>query len=467
MNVFNASELGSWSGGVWSPRQPFAPITGFANDSRRVRAGDCFVALSTQKRDGHDFVEQAWRAGASGAIVARAVPQAKVAQLIVSDPLEALQQIASGHRQRFLKPVAAVTGSAGKTSTKDLLKCLLGGGDVCATQGNYNNFIGVPLTLLEIEPQRHRYAVVEAGSNHPGEIERLGWLIDLTVSLVTLVGPAHLEFFGDLEGVAAEKVSLIRQTRPGGAAFVAGQCFAHRAFEGPFDCAVMAVVDEDAALPTRPKGAQMCLYRAKCAGARTQLWLRNPSGSQTAFEFDGASKGMAANAALALFAARYLGRSDADLAEALGQWKPSALRGQLRRLGGKLYYIDCYNSNPASLVDAFATFQALADEALPRLYVIGAMGELGEDAPALHRRAAATLRLRREDRAVAVGAYADCLAEGLVQGGASASQVETAPCAQAAASLVEAFEGALFFKGSRSVGLEKLLPAELLEPSLR
>lgn len=462
MNRFPAHELGGWSGGVWSPKQPTSPILGFSNDSRSLKPGDCFVALSTDKRDGHDFVAAAAERGAVAAIVSRAVPAAPIAQLIVNDPLEAFQLIANAHRERFLKPVVGITGSAGKTSTKDLLRRMLGGEGVCATAANLNNQIGVPLTLLSIDRDAHACAVVEAGTNHLGEIPRLSWLIDPTVSIVTLVAPAHLEFLGSIEAVAKEKAALIENTRASGMAFIPSQCLQFEAFRRPFPCAVTVVRAQDDANRTQIPGSQTCLYRARHLENETQLELVAPSGARSLFTFAPASAGMVSNVALALCAARRLGRADGDLQSALSQWKPSPMRGEIYRHGDSLYYLDCYNANPASLTDALEAFQLRAEPALSRLYVIGSMGELGPQAAELHRRAVAQVRLRPQDRVVAIGQHAADIAEGLVAAGNAAALIETAAELDGARALISGFAGAFFFKGSRSVGLERLLPAELL-----
>jgi len=461
MTRFPAHELGGWSGGVWSPKQPTSPILGFSNDSRSIKPGECFVALSTDKRDGHDFVADAAARGAVAAIVSRAVPAAPIAQLIVNDPLESFQLIANAHRERFLKPVVGITGSAGKTSTKDLLRRMLGGDAVCATAANLNNQIGVPLTLLSIDREAHACAVVEAGTNHLGEIPRLSWLIDPTVSIVTLVAAAHLQYLGCIEAVAKEKAALIENTRPSGMAFVPGQCLQFEAFRRPFPCGVTVVRPQDGANCTQLPGSQTCLYRARYVEGETQLELISPSGTRAVFTFAPASAGMISNVALALCASRQLGRSDVDLQAALSAWKPSPMRGEIYRHGKSLYYLDCYNANPASLTDALEAFQLRADAGLPRLYVIGSMGELGAQAPELHRRAVAQVRLRPEDRVVAVGPHAADIADGLIAAGNPSALIERAAQLEEARAWVSAFEGALFFKGSRSVGLERLLPAEL------
>src|ERR1022692_1161337 len=217
MPAFDADSLAAWTGGRWSGR-PASEPTGFSVDSRRLSPGQAFVALRTGRRDGHDFLGAALEAGAAAAIVARACPKVALAQLVVDDPLGALQAVAREHRRRFQGTVAGITGSAGKTSTKELLALLLGGEDagVLATESNLNNQIGVALTLTRLDPARHRCAVVEAGISAPGEMRALAAMIDPDVALVTLVGPAHLAGLGGLDSVAREKAVLAGSIRKGG-----------------------------------------------------------------------------------------------------------------------------------------------------------------------------------------------------------------------------------------------------------
>jgi len=437
------------------------PITGFAFDSRLVKKGDCFVALKGAGRDGHEFLQAARDKGAVAAIVRKAQNIEGLSQLIVDDVLESFQLIASAHRERFLKPVIGITGSAGKTSTKDLLKHLLGD-SAYATRGNLNNHIGVPMSLLEIDPVAHSAAVIEAGTSAPGEIAPLARMIDPSVSIVTLVAPAHLQRLKDLETVAREKAALLENTRRGGMGFVPVSVMKHAAFQKQFPCA-LTVLCREKPHEIHMYGAHACFYQTRLENGKLCLQLWENGGTHTDFFMRPVSPGVAANAALAISAARYLGRSDEQIKSALENWSASAMRGELREFGGSVYYLDYYNSNPASLMDALEAFQFLASENLPRLYVIGSMGELGEDAALWHERAVEKLCLRSQDLALTVGEHAAAICQGLLKAGNPPSRMIAAASLAEARTVVDAFKGALFFKGSRTVALEKLLPEELLE----
>ena len=229
MSAFAPEKLATWTGGSWT-RIPGGVLAGFNQDTRTLSAGQVFVALKTDRRDGHDFLNDAQKGGAVAALTGREVSGSTLPQLVTSDPLAAFQRIAREHRREFHGPVVGVTGSVGKTSTKDLLALLLGGSpDVLATEGNLNNFIGVPLTLTRLNPT-HRAAVVEAGISVRGEMAGLAEMIEPDHSVVTLVGPAHLEKLGSIENVAFEKSRLPAANRPGGLAVFPASCWAYEPF---------------------------------------------------------------------------------------------------------------------------------------------------------------------------------------------------------------------------------------------
>ncbi|MBC8039766.1 MAG: UDP-N-acetylmuramoyl-tripeptide--D-alanyl-D-alanine ligase, partial [Opitutaceae bacterium] len=201
-------------------------------DTRQLREGQVFVALKTDKRDGHDFLPAAHAACASAALVSRADPSLELPQLVVADPIVAFQTIAREHRRLFKHPVIGISGSAGKTSTKNLLALLLSSepGDVLATEGNLNNHIGVPLTLTRLEPAKHRFVVIEAGISGPGEMEVLAGMIEPDFAIITLIAPAHLQELGGIDGVAQAKAALPAAVHTGGSALFPHACCQYAAF---------------------------------------------------------------------------------------------------------------------------------------------------------------------------------------------------------------------------------------------
>ena len=454
MPAFSHAQLAVWTGGCWT-REPAAAPTGFGADTRTLRSGEAFVALRTEQRDGHDFLADAERRGAAAALVAREVPAVALPQLVVGDPLAALQRIAREHRREFHGTVVGVTGSAGKTSTKDLLQLLLGGAPaVLATEGNLNNYLGVPLTLTRLDRAAHRAAVVEAGVSVPGEMAALAAMIEPDHSVVTMVGPAHLEQLGSVAGVAAEKARLPAANRPGGLAVFPASCWAHEPFRALAQPLVLVPATEDMVRgPGRTLGFTV-LHRPE----RTEVTL---AGRRT-FVLRRVSGGMAQNAALALALASELGVGDALLQERLALWAPSKWRGELRTVGGAQVYQDFYNANPASMQDAITAFAGMVRPELPRLYVLGCMEELGTGAADYHRQLGRALVLRPGDFLFVLGTNAGAVRQGLLENGNAPEQIavidEVAPVRERLAG----FHGAVFLKASRRYRLETVLEPEAL-----
>ena len=464
MTVFAPGQLAAWSRGCWTA-PPAVPITGFTNDTRALAPGQLFVALKSGRRDGHDFLAAAAAAGAAGAVVGRADPACALPQLVVADPLAAFQAIAREHRRGFSGPVVAISGSAGKTSTKDLLALLLGGAPaVLATAGNLNNEIGVPLTLTRLDPSVHRFAVVEAGISLPGEMKRLAGLIEPDLAIITLVAPAHLEALGDVAGVAREKAELLAAVRAAGIAVFPRQCAQFKAFR---DLAVRAMVVEPAdvvrlgAPPT-----DQVFFALTQRAETTALTVAYGPPPPLSFMLRRVSTGMAQNAVLAICAALRLGVPPAIIQGRLAAWQPAHWRGELRREGGRLRYVDCYNANPASMADALETFAALVPPGQPRAFVLGCMEELGPQAAEYHRVIGRALHLLPGDRLFIVGDQAGALRAGVLENGSAAAQIEVVADAASIREFLAGFEGAVFLKGSRRHQLEKALAAEAVRETI-
>lgn len=466
MPTFAPSQLAAWTGGRWTA-EPSAPLTGFTMDTRQLRAGQVFVAIRTDKRDGHDFLGAAQAAGASAALVATAQPGLALPQLVVADPLTAFQAIACEHRRLFRGPVIGVTGSAGKTSTKNLLALLLGGeaGGVLATEGNLNNHLGVPLTLTRLEPGRHAFAVIEAGISAPGEMRPLAAMIEPDVAIVTIVAPAHTEELGGLEGVAREKAGLAAAVRPSGVAIFPQSCAAFEAFQDMF--VNQLVLERSAVLRPAPSPRHTIHFNVLQRPTETVIVIAYGPPPPAMFKLARVTDGMAQNAALALAAALYLGQAPDALQRRLGAWKPAPLRGEIRREEGRLLYLDCYNANPAAMTDALAAFQAIAPAAEPRLYVLGGMEELGADSAIYHRALGRALNLRAEDRLLVIGTNANEVCAGVLEQGDFSRQIQLVSTVETIAAVVADWRGAIFIKGSRRYQLERALvpgPANGLVP---
>ena len=461
MPLFEPADLAAWTSGVWHGTTPTSGFGSLMADTRRLQPGQIFVALRTAKRDGHDFLETARVAGAAAAIVEKANDKVNLPQLVVANPALAWRAIAAANRQRFTGSVIGVTGSVGKTSTKELLRAMLSP-SVWATAANENNLLGVPLTLCGLDPVAHQYGVIEAGISERGEMAELAKMIQPDVALITLIAPAHLEKLGSVEGVAHEKAKLAQSVRPGGWVVMPASCLEYYVFRRlPAQAAVVAPADGP--VPAGPS-ARLFLHRTHWHSSEGwQLELFETGGEARRWNLPLAmTPGLAANAALAIVAAHLLGVADENIRAGLAAWQPAPLRGELLRYGDKIFLADCYNANPTSMADSLAGFALRTPAELPRLYILGSMAELGANAPVLHRAALAGLKLRPQDRALLLGAHAEDYRTALYSSGQSAAQFGVASLELAEAEIAN-FAGAVFLKGSRSEALEKLLPTNLRE----
>lgn len=476
MPEFHGTQLAGWTGGRWTAAP--GALRGFSVDTRTIRPGEAFVAIRTPKRDGHAFLGTAQQAGAAAAIVAVPDPDCTLPQLVVADPLAALQAIARAHRRAFAGPVVGISGSAGKTSTKDVLALLLGGasgvratevnsvpavaddplftGRVLATEGNLNNHLGVPLTLTRLDPREHDVAVIEAGISAPGEMQPLAGMIAPDVAVITLVAPAHTEALGGIDGVAREKAVLSAATRPGGIAIFPRSVAEFPAFRA---LAVPTLVVERADTTSGHPKEHTARFSVTHAEAATTVVLTSGFAPPLELTCRRVSDGMAQNLALAACAALRVGVSPALIQARVGSWQPAKWRGEIRREAGRLLYLDCYNANPASMADALAAFTSVAPAGKPRLYLIGGMEELGPEAAAHHRELGRSLELREADRVLVIGTHAGEVRAGAIERGGEAAGVQVITVLAEAAPIVAGWRGAVFVKGSRRYQLEQVLPA--------
>lgn len=444
MPAFTPQFLAEAAQGRWT-REPAAdaPVTGFTVDTRQLAPGQCFVALKTARRDGHAYVAAAHAAGASAAIVSSSDPSLDLPQLVVADPLAAFQKIAAAHRRTFSGPVIGVTGSAGKTSTKELLAVLLSAspGDVLATQGNLNNQLGVPLTLTRIDPAKHRFAVIEAGIGGPGEMANLAAMIQPDHAVVTLIGPAHLAALGSLENIANEKCLLLAAAPETGLRVAPVGTMNYNAFRA---LSRYSVVVSDI---VQTRESTRISLDPTTTGADGKL----------DFECRRLSEGMACNAAIGLTVALRLGVTPEQAASRLALWQPAALRGEhVYDHAGRWLYVDCYNANPASMLDALDVFVGMAPPDQPRLFIVGGMEELGKDTLTFHRRLGEGLRqiIRPQDSALVLAD--NDIASSVVEG-AMIKSVVAIDSIGAIRARLEKHKGAVFIKGSRRYQLESLL----------
>jgi len=423
-------------------------------DSRLPVVNALFVALAGPTFDGHDFVEAALRDGAGGAVVSAAWweggRRSASPLLVVPDPLAALQDLARAHRRRHPIPLAAVTGSNGKTTTKELLAAALSPlGPVLKTRGNLNNHIGLPLTLLDLAPE-HTVGVVEIGLNHPGELGGLSRLAGPRVAVITNVAAAHLEGLGTVAGVARAKAEIVEGLEPGGVLVVpAGSAPLAEALAGYRGRRLTFGLEA---------GADVHPTEVRSRGLEgTTLVL--PDGTVIESPLPGAHA--AQNLLAAVAAAGALGVSPARAAGPLAGVAAGAGRFQIRRAGSVIVLDDTYNANPASLVAALRVLRE-HPAAGRRWAVLGDMLELGPETAALHRRAGAEADFL--DGLVTVGALGRELGRGAVAAGLDPGRVHEAADGAAAGDWLASRLGpgdAILVKGSRGMRLETAVAALL------
>jgi UDP-N-acetylmuramoyl-tripeptide--D-alanyl-D-alanine ligase len=422
---------------------------GYSIDSRTLSPGDLFFALAGDRFDGHDYVQPALEKGAVAAVVQRGrVLNADPQHLLqVDDTLIALQSLGKAARRLWGKPLLAVTGSAGKTTTKDMLAHLLSTRfRVMKTTGNLNNHIGLPLQLLRLEPE-HELAVVEMGMNHAGEIRALGQIAHHDVAVVTAVAPVHLEFFNSLAEIARAKYEIIETLYPGAVAVLnADDEYVSqfgRDFRGKVITFGLRRAADVSAENVQLKGAEGSSFDLVTGGVREHV----------AFPLVGEHN--IYNALAAAAAAMDRGISPSQAAQALAQVQPAEKRGQVLELAGATIINDCYNSNPRALnamVDTLASMPAKR-----RILLAGEMLELGPTADALHRECGRHAAEKKIDVVIGVRGLARAVAEAACGSGVQAQFMETPEEAGEWLARELRTGDAILLKASRGVKLERAL----------
>jgi UDP-N-acetylmuramoyl-tripeptide--D-alanyl-D-alanine ligase len=431
---------------VLDARQWGADVTfrGISIDSRTLSEGNLFVALKGPNFDGHDYIEQARQCGAVAAAVSRR-SSSPIPLLEVEDTHTALAELATHWRSRFNIPLIAVTGSNGKTSVKEMLASILRGcGETLVTRGNLNNDIGVPLTLFRLAAE-HEYAVLELGANHPGEIAYLTDIARPTVGLVNNAGPAHLEGFGDLSGVAKAK----------------GELFERLALDA---VCIINADDAFAGLWTSMASPRRIISFGLSAAAEvTANWSGDISGSDVELMTPAGTASLrlalpgrhnVMNALAATAAGLALDIALEDIVSGLAAVRPVGGRWQARPgIHGAQLIDDTYNANPASLQVAL---DLLSETDAETWLVLGDMGELGEEGKQLHRKVGKSARQARIRQLFALGKLAEEAAEAFGEGAETFADMEAL-----IARLKELVRTGVIVlvKGSRAMRMERVLEA--------
>lgn len=441
---------------------PEGIATGYSIDSRTLQRGAVFFAIRGSHFDGHQFVEDAFERGAVCAVVEHAfreqAPAALAPALIsVRETTRALQQLAQAVRRKWGRRLIAVTGSAGKTTTKELIAALLGTRfSVHKSPGNLNNQYGVPLALLALEPT-HDVAVIELAMSAPGEIARLAQIAEPEIGVVTNVAPAHLQFFDSLDSIARAKRELVESLKSPATAVLNYDDPRVRRFGEGFNGRVLTFGFEEGAefraLEFRARndttGSEFgTAFRVSGPTYEGELYLPLPGRHNV-------ENALAAIATVSLF-----DTSTQDLWRPLYSFKALPQRAEVLRLPNHALIInDCYNSNPRAMVNMLEALAAWPDRAR-RIVLAGEMLELGPSSSQLHREIGRKCAKSRVDWLLAVQGDARFLLEGAIEGGLPPERGRFFPDANQAGEFCLAVmqpEDVILVKGSRGVHLEKVI----------
>jgi len=455
--LFTADEIAAWSGGFWTEK-PLSPLASITTDSRSVPTGSLFVALQGERFDAHDFVPAACQSGAGAVVVRQGYvwpPEAGAApcMLVVSDTLRALQKLAAGYRRSVVAAkFVGITGSAGKTTVKEITAHLLAAaGATARTIGNFNNEIGLPLSLLRMQRET-RFGVFEIGMNHPGEIAPLAALLAPDCGVITNVGPVHLEAFKDVAAIAAEKAELLRALPSGGLAFLDRDSpwFEYLASQAP--CRVIDVsLEQDAGVRGMVRNELTGSFTVCERGQKAEVEITTGL----------AGRHNMTNALLAIAVARTFGVSWEGIKAALLSLPRPPMRWETSQLGGLHIINDAYNASPISMQAALETFADWPSEGR-RVALLADMLELGADKEEkLHRETGRQAVASGVELLVLVGWRAGrWIAAGARAAGLDESRI--CVCADREEAAVRLGQlllpgDTLLLKGSRSMALEEVL----------
>jgi UDP-N-acetylmuramoyl-tripeptide--D-alanyl-D-alanine ligase len=450
MDPLTLSQIAQFAAALLSPGNGTVLINKISTDSRTIKPGELFVGLRGENFEGHDYIEAAARAGASGALVdlnwQGSIP-GNFALLRAADTLQAYQNLAANYRKSLPLKVLAITGSNGKTSTKDFAASVLARKfRVTKTEGNFNNHVGLPRTILEATSD-DEIGVWEIGMNHPGEIAALSKIAAPDAAIITNIGVAHIEFMGSREAIATEKGALAETVGPQGTVIlnaddrfsegIAKRTRARVVSAGMTGGSVRAIEIRQSAEGsefTIVEGAHRCRAQLPVAGSH-----------------------MVQNALLAVAAGRAFGLSIEECAAGLAAAPLTKARLQIKEIGGVQFLDDSYNANPDSMKAALRTLVELDAEG-KRIAVLGEMRELGTESERGHREVGETAATLGVDQLITIGETAEMIAEGARTAGLDkiSSARSTSEAAKLLGEIAEPGDLVLI-KGSRGARTEEVI----------
>jgi len=456
MPSYTGAELADWCGGAWSPEVPDA-LEGVSNDSRTLQPGNLYFALVGERFDGNDFVQAAFDRGAGGAVVSSGAAGGSIERaarkgplLVVDDTGAALRDIAVGYRKKTAPETVGVTGSVGKSTVKELAAEMISAVTPTArTQGNWNNEIGLPLSLLAME-EDCRVGVFEVGTNHPGETAPLCRMLEPSWGVVTNVGPVHIEFFDSVRAIADEKAWLFRMLPADGVAVVSLENEFFELFREAARCRLLTVSfggDADYVCTGRDAVSNEVAIAEKSTGKTLRFTMPLPGLHNVA------------NVLFAVAVAREHGVSHDQVVAAIDRYEPLPMRWEEQVVAGRQVMNDAYNANPVSMRAAFRAFD---EQHLPgnKWLVLGGMLELGDRERDEHVALGAAVKDLDPAGLVVVGRLGELIADGAEGAGLDAERVFRCEDNSAAAMTLAANTrdgDAVLLKGSRGMHLEEVL----------
>jgi UDP-N-acetylmuramoyl-tripeptide--D-alanyl-D-alanine ligase len=449
MAEFTVSQVLEATGGALAGAAHRSAFSGVSTDTRTIKRGNLFVAIKGENFDGHDFLLRAVENGAAGVVISSAdayVPE-KTTAVLVADTVAALQDLAHYHRRRFTLPVIGITGSNGKTTTKDMTAAVLSGRlRVLKTQANYNNEIGLPQTLLGLAAD-HQAAVVEMGMRARGEIARLAAVAAPTIAVITNVGETHIEILGSIENIAAAKSELVAAIPADGLVILNADI--------PLVKAMQAKTAARAVLYGLGPDAAVRAENIAAGGRDTTFDCRHPGGAFSV-TVPAVGKHNIYNALAALAVGLELGLAPGEIRAGLATFQASAMRLAIEKIGPYTVINDAYNASPLSMQAAIDTLGMVARGR--KVAVLGDMLELGDMAAAAHAKVGEQLADSGVQVVVTVGEQARHIAAAALEGGVKVA----VPCAnhdEAAEALQKLLRpgDTVLVKGSRGMKMEKIL----------
>jgi len=449
LSIFQIAELAA---ATVSSGDGNAPIEKISTDSRTIKRGELFVALRGENFDGHNFVESVAKTGAAGAIVDlnwKGEISANFAIIRVEDTLRAYQNLAANYRKSLSLKVLAITGSNGKTSTKDFAAAVLAHRfRVTKTQGNFNNHVGLPRTMLEATSQ-DEVAVWEIGMNHPGEVAMLAKLAAPDAAIITNIGVAHIAFMGSREAIAAEKGALAQAVARDGTVILNA--------DDPFSKKIAVGTRAKVVFAGTTEGTVRASEITQSATGTDFTILEGAHRCRAQLPVPGLH--MVQNAMLAVAAGRMFGLSLEDCAAGLAAAPLTKARLQIKRIRGVQFIDDSYNANPESMKAALHTLVEL-DADGKRIAVLGEMRELGEESARGHREVGETAAELGVDQLIAIGDMAAAIAEAARNAGLQNTSIARST-SEAAELLgdIAASGDLVLVKGSRAARTERVIEA--------